>query len=115
MTTASTRRINVYGHIDGKGASRGAAAGWAGACRLIGRDADGVLQSASPMPTISTFYGVRIRMFFNDHVPPHFHARYGELEATIDIDTLEVLEGRLPQRALSLARERGMIHKTSCS
>lgn len=32
------------------------------------------------MPTISTFYGILIRMFFNDHPPPHFHARYGEFE-----------------------------------
>ncbi|MGD1070844.1 MAG: DUF4160 domain-containing protein [Bryobacteraceae bacterium] len=40
------------------------------------------------MPTISTFYGILIRMFFNDHPPPHFHARYGEFEATIEIDTL---------------------------
>jgi hypothetical protein len=63
------------------------------------------------MPTISTFYGILIRMFFNDHAPPHFHARYGEFEATIDIATLEVLEGKLPQRALSLAQEWGMIHK----
>jgi hypothetical protein len=70
-----------------------------------------VLQSASPMPTISSFYGILIRMFFNDHAPPHFHARYGEFEATIDIDTLEVIEGKLPQRALSLALEWGMIHK----
>ena len=35
-------------------------------------------------------------MYFNDHAPPHFHARYGEFEATIDIDTLSVLEGELP-------------------
>ena len=35
------------------------------------------------MPTISSFYGILIRMFYNDHGPPHFHARYGEFEATI--------------------------------
>jgi hypothetical protein len=57
------------------------------------------------------FYGILIRMFFNDHAPPHFHARYGEFEATIDIDTMELLEGWPPQRALSLAQEWGMIHK----
>jgi hypothetical protein len=61
------------------------------------------------MPTISMFYGILIRMYFNDHAPPHFHARYGEFEATIHIATLEVLEGRLPQRALSLAQGWGMI------
>jgi hypothetical protein len=48
---------------------------------------------------------------FNDHTPPHFHARYGEFEGTIDIDTLSVLEGELPGRALALIEEWGMIHK----
>lgn len=63
-----------------------------------------VLQSATPMPAISTFYGILIRMFFHDHPPPHFHARYGEFEATIDIATLDILEGSLPNRALNLVR-----------
>jgi hypothetical protein len=63
------------------------------------------------MPTICSFYGISIRMFFNDHAPPHFHARYGELEATIDIDTLSVLEGELPGRALALIEEWGTIHR----
>jgi hypothetical protein len=44
-------------------------------------------------------------MFFNDHPPPHFHARYGEFEATITIETLDVMEGELPIRALGLVRE----------
>ena len=43
------------------------------------------------MPTISTFYGILIRMYFNDHAPPHFHARYGEFEATINLDTVEMM------------------------
>lgn len=63
------------------------------------------------MPTISTFYGILIRMFFNDHAPPHFHARYGEFEATIEISTLEVLQGELPSRALALVLEWAMIHR----
>lgn len=50
-------------------------------------------------------------MFFNDHPPPHFHARYGEFEATINIGTLDVLEGQLPRRALNLVQERAMIHR----
>jgi hypothetical protein len=70
-----------------------------------------LVELASRMPTISSFYGILIRMFFNDHAPPHFHARYGEFEATIDLGTLEVIEGELPRRALSLVQERGMIHK----
>jgi hypothetical protein len=63
------------------------------------------------MPTISTFYGILIRMFFNDHAPPHFHARYAEFKATIDLGTLEVMQGQLPSRALNLIQERAMIHK----
>jgi hypothetical protein len=50
-------------------------------------------------------------MFFNDHGPPHFHARYGEFEATIDVGTLQVLQGQLPSRCLSLVQEWAMIHK----
>jgi hypothetical protein len=63
------------------------------------------------MPTISTFYGILIRMYYNDHAPPHFHARYGEFEATVEIETRAVLEGDLPSRALSLVREWAMIHE----
>jgi hypothetical protein len=50
-------------------------------------------------------------MFFNDHPPPHFHARYGEFEATIGIETLEIIDGELPNRALNLVREWAMMHK----
>ena len=57
------------------------------------------------------FYGILVRMFFNDHAPPHFHARYGEFEATIDIDTREVIQGELPRRALNLVQEWAMIHR----
>jgi hypothetical protein len=63
------------------------------------------------MPTVSLFYGILVRMFFNDHPPPHFHARYGEFEATIDIGTLTVMEGQLPRRALNLVQEWAMIHR----
>lgn len=57
------------------------------------------------MPTISTFYGIVIQMFWRDHAPPHFHALYGEHEALIDIQTLAVREGDLPRRALALVLE----------
>ena len=54
------------------------------------------------MPTISMFHGVVIQMFWNDHAPPHFHALYGEYEAIVSIETLRVLRGGLPRRALAL-------------
>lgn len=63
------------------------------------------------MPTISAFYGILIRMFYNDHPPPHFHARYGEFEATVDIETLEIMEGHLPSRAFNLVLEWAILHK----
>jgi hypothetical protein len=57
------------------------------------------------MPTISRFYGISIRMFFNDHEPPHFHAVYGEHEALIEIATGRVIYGRLAPSARRLVRE----------
>ncbi len=50
-------------------------------------------------------------MYYNDHPPAHFHARYGEFEATVAIETLEILEGELPARAFTLVRDWAMIHK----
>jgi len=63
------------------------------------------------MPEISRFYGIIIRMFYNDHNPPHFHVVYQENEALIKIETLEVMEGHLPQRAKSLTIEWAIEHR----
>ena len=63
------------------------------------------------MPLVSAFYGILIRMFYNDHPPAHFHARYGEFEATIEISTLNIMEGHLPPRALNLVTEWAMMHR----
>lgn len=57
------------------------------------------------MLEICRFYGIIIRMFYNDHNPPHFHAVYQDDEAVIDIKTLEISEGYLPNRAKSLTIE----------
>ncbi len=53
------------------------------------------------MPTISSFYGIIICMYWleKDHPPPHFHAFYGDYEALISIETLEEIQGKLPRRA----------------
>lgn len=50
-------------------------------------------------------------MYYRDHHPPHFHAIYGEFEAQIVIDSLEVMGGELPPRALRLVREWGELHR----
>ena len=63
------------------------------------------------MPTICIFFGITIRMYFDDHAPPHFHAYYAEHEVEISIETLEVLEGRLPRRALALVVEWALEHR----
>jgi len=64
------------------------------------------------MPVVSRFFGILIRMFFNEHAPPHFHAEYGEFRATINIRTLSVREGRLPRRALELVLDWAELHQT---
>ena len=63
------------------------------------------------MPTLSTFYGIVIQMFWQEHPPPHFHALYAEYEALIDIRTLDVLEGSLPRRALGLVLQWAHAHR----
>jgi hypothetical protein len=59
------------------------------------------------MPVISKFYGITIRMYFqqSEHNPPHIHAIYGEQEAAISIRNREVLDGELPIKAVSLIKE----------
>ncbi|MDX1902509.1 MAG: DUF4160 domain-containing protein [Gammaproteobacteria bacterium] len=64
------------------------------------------------MPTICIFYGIVIQMFWNDHAPPHFHALYAEYEALIDINTLRVIQGSMPRRALTLVLEWAFQHRT---
>jgi len=65
------------------------------------------------MPVISKFYGITIKIYFtqSEHNPPHLHAIYGEYMSAIDIETLEVLEGDLPKKALNMVKEWIVIHK----
>lgn len=63
------------------------------------------------MPEISRFFGIVIRMYFDDHNPPHFHAHYGEHHAIIDIRRLTAFAGSLPPRAMGLVIEWGALHR----
>ena len=63
------------------------------------------------MPEISRFYGIIIKMFFSDHIPPHFHAIYGEYNALFDIKSLELIEGDLPNRAKKLVLEWAKLYQ----
>ena len=64
------------------------------------------------MPEICRFYGIVIKMFFNDHSPPHFHAEYGEHRALVGIHTQGVFAGSLPPRAQSLVVEWASLRQT---
>jgi len=63
------------------------------------------------MPTISRFFGIVIAMNFDDHAPPHFHARYAGFRAVIRIDPIGLLQGELPPRALGLVMEWTRLHQ----
>jgi uncharacterized protein DUF4160 len=63
------------------------------------------------MPEICRFFGIIISMYYNDHTPPHFHARYGDQKAIIAIESLDVLQGDVSARTLSLVREWATQHK----
>jgi hypothetical protein len=53
----------------------------------------------------SRFLGIVISLYYNDHPPPHFHVRYGDLKAIIDIESLTILYGELTPRVLGLVVE----------
>ena len=63
------------------------------------------------MPEISRFFGIVIRMYFNDHNPPHCHASTGAFEAQIRISPPGVLSGALPPRATALVIEWAALHE----
>ena len=62
------------------------------------------------MPEISNFLGIALMMYYREHQPPHFHARYNEYTAEIEIKTLTVLKGKLPPRVLGLVMEWAELH-----
>ena len=63
------------------------------------------------MPEISRFLGIIIAMYYNDHSPPHFHARYGENEIRVNIENGELLSGEFPRRAQRLVLEWLELHR----
>ena len=63
------------------------------------------------MPEISLFYGVRVMMYYNDHMPPHFHVEYGEYKALVDIDEIRVIRGQLPNKQMKIVLAWCVIHQ----
>jgi len=65
------------------------------------------------MPEICRFFGISIRMYHNDHWPPHFHVKYGEQQAVIGIEGLVVIDGQLAPRVLGMVMEWAVQHQES--
>lgn len=63
------------------------------------------------MPELSRFFGIVVKMFWDEHNPPHFHAFYSGDEVLIDIRSLSIFAGRLAPRALGLVIEWATLHQ----
>ncbi|OGT57721.1 MAG: transcriptional regulator [Gammaproteobacteria bacterium RIFCSPHIGHO2_12_FULL_43_28] len=63
------------------------------------------------MPEISRFFGIIIAMYYQDHNPPHFHVRYNEYKASVSIEDLAILDGKLSPKALGLVIEWASQHQ----
>lgn len=63
------------------------------------------------MPEISRFYGIVIQIDYGDHAPAHFHVTYSGQKALIDIESLALIDGTLPPRALGLVIEWATMHR----
>jgi hypothetical protein len=70
-----------------------------------------LLATHASVPTISRFFGIAIRMFFDDHGFPHFHARHAEGEAKVRIDNLEVIDSSLSRRQLRFVLAWAELHQ----
>jgi len=62
------------------------------------------------MPVVSRFFGIAVAFYWEDHLPPHFHAKYSGDEALIDIRTGEIVRGSLPRRVVSMLEEWRTMH-----
>ncbi|MEG0152581.1 MAG: DUF4160 domain-containing protein [Cellulosilyticaceae bacterium] len=63
------------------------------------------------MLVITRFYGMVIKMYPNDHVPPHFHVIYNEYNGVFSIEELEMIEGDLPNKAKRMILEWAEMYK----
>ena len=65
------------------------------------------------MPIISKFYGMVVKMYYlaSEHNPPHIHVIYGEYIGVINLLTLEMMQGDLPNKALSIIKDWTLIHR----
>jgi hypothetical protein len=71
-----------------------------------------LVSEGCPVPTVCRFFGIVVRMYYDDHYPAHFHAFYGGREAVIAVEGSGILQGELPARALGLVIEWARIHES---
>jgi len=63
------------------------------------------------MPEISRFFGIIIKMFYDDHAPPHFHAYYQNFNATFSIRTGQMIDGKFPQKQSAFVTAWALLHE----
>jgi hypothetical protein len=63
------------------------------------------------LPIISVFFGIVIRMYHDDHPPPHFHAAYQGFEAFVSVETGDILYGKLPKKAARIVKQWALDHQ----
>lgn len=63
------------------------------------------------MPTLSIFFGIIVRMWHDDHPPPHIHVEYQGFEALVKIATGDITEGELPRKVASIVKEWCEVHQ----
>jgi hypothetical protein len=77
----------------------------------IDKQPDSLVLMCGHAPEVSRFFGIVIRMSFDDHNPPHFQAFYGGSEAQFGIEPIAILSGALPTRAASMVLEWAALHQ----
>ena len=63
------------------------------------------------MPSVSRFHGIVIEMYFDDHDPPHFHARAAGRKAKVRIDNFEIVKSDLARAQIALVRTWARLHQ----
>jgi len=62
------------------------------------------------MPVICRFFGIVIFMYWKDHAPPHFHAKYGDDEIVVEIKSGKI-SGSMSNRAIKMIQEWRELHQ----
>jgi hypothetical protein len=70
-----------------------------------------LIKEGNILPIISQFFGIKITMYWEDHVPPHFHAEYGEHKIIVDILNGTTIKGVFPFKQLKLVLAWCEIHR----